>query len=158
MKLRRATDRDAEAIAVIWSEGWRDGHEGYVPDELVAARTKESFRSRAAQRLTEAVVAEVDGVVAGFVMVVGDEIEQVYVGREHRGTGVAAGLLAEAERIVHASGHQRAWLAVVAGNRRARRFYERSGWLDEGPIRYPAATADGPIFVTAQRYAKRVTD
>jgi ribosomal protein S18 acetylase RimI-like enzyme len=158
MTLRRATNRDAEAIAVIWSEGWRDGHEGYVSEELVAARTQESFTSRAAQRVTDAVVAVVDGAVAGFVMVVGDEVEQVYVAREHRGTGVAAALLAEAERIVQASGYQRAWLAVVAGNRRARRFYERSGWLDEGPIEYPAATANGPVFVTAHRYAKRVTE
>jgi GNAT superfamily N-acetyltransferase len=158
MTLRRATDADAAAIAVIWSGGWRDGHEGHVIDELVAARTEESFRSRAAERVPDAVVAVVDGVVAGFVMVVGDEVEQVYVAPEHRGTGVAAGLLAEAERIVAANGHRRAWLAVVAGNRRARRFYERSGWSDEGLIRYPAATLNEVVFVDAHRYTKHVAE
>jgi len=158
MTLRRATDCDAAAMAVIWRDGWRDGHQGHVPDELVAARTEESFTSRAAQRVTDAVVAVVDGVVAGFVMVVGDEVEQVYVAPAHRGTGVAASLLAEAERMVAANGYRRAWLAVVGGNRRARRFYERSEWIDEGLIRYRASTADGAVFLDAHRYAKRVTE
>lgn len=158
MKLRHARDADAATIAIIWSAGWRDGHEGHVPDELVAARTEEAFRSRAAQRVDDTIVADVDGVVAGFVMVVGDEVEQVYVAREHRGTGVAAALLMEAERIVAASGYGQAWLAVVASNRRARRFYERAGWIDEGAIEYPAATSTGPVLVAAHRYTKRMTE
>lgn len=156
--LRPATNADALAIAAIWSRGWRDGHEGHVPDRLLEARTYESFKSRAAGRVNDAVVAVVDGNVAGFVMVMEDEVEQVYVAQEHRGTGVASMLLAEAERIVAANGHERAWLAVVAGNARARRFYERHGWIDEGLIRYPAATASGAILVDAHRYAKRVTE
>lgn len=65
----------------------------------------------------------------------------------HRGTGVAATLLAEAERLVATSGHRRAWLAVAVGNARARRFYARQGWTDEGPFDYPAATEVGVIAV-----------
>lgn len=156
--LRPASAADAGAIAIIWSRGWRDGHEGHVSDELVAARTDESFRSRAAERVGDTVVASLDGVIAGFVMVVEDEVEQVYVAREHRGTGVAAALLTGAERMVAGKGHRRAWLAVAAGNTRARRFYERNGWIDEGPIRYPAATAGGPVWVVAHRYAKPAGD
>ena len=155
--LRPAGAADVGAIANIWSDGWHDGHEGHVPDALVAARTEESFRLRVPERLTDTVVAVVNGVVAGFVMVIDDEVEQVYVAREHRGTGVAAALLMEAERLVAANGHPQAWLAVVAGNHRARRFYARSGWIDEGPIRYPAAAANGTILVAARRYAKRTT-
>jgi GNAT superfamily N-acetyltransferase len=89
-------------------------------------------------------------------MVAGDEAEQVYVAADHRGTGVAALLLAEAERIIAANGHRRAWLAVVAGNERARRFYQRSGWTDEGLFEYAAATADGTIPVPAHRYVKEL--
>lgn len=154
--MRPATQADAPAIAAIWYLGWRDGHEGHVPDELAAARTEESFESRAARRIGETVVATVDGTVAGFIMVVGDEVEQVYVGREHRGAGVAALLLGEAERIVAMSGYDVAWLAVVAGNARARRFYARSGWTDDGLIDYPAAGEDGPIVIQACRYVKPV--
>ncbi|GAA5135711.1 GNAT family N-acetyltransferase [Pseudonocardia adelaidensis] len=154
--LRPARPEDAPAVAAIWRSGWRDGHLGHVPDELLAARTDASFDARAAERTGDTAVAVVRGAVAGFVMVVGDEVEQVYVATEHRGTAVAAVLLAEAERLVRAGGHERAWLAVVAGNTRARRFYERNGWADEGPFDHAAEGPDGPIRVPAHRYAKRV--
>jgi len=94
--------------------------------------------------------------VAGFVMVVGDEVEQVYVDAAHRGRGVAGELLAEAERLVAAAGHRQAWLAVVPGNARARRFYERSGWVDQGQFENHAAYAGGTIAVPCRRYVKRV--
>lgn len=155
-ELRPATADDAPAIARIWYFGWRDGHLGHVADELVALRTRESFDQRAAARVADTVVATVDGAVAGFIMVVGDEVEQVYVAGEHRGTGLAAALLTEAERLVAANGRDRAWLAVAPGNARARRFYERRGWIDEGLFDYPAATADGPMAVPCRRYVKRV--
>jgi GNAT superfamily N-acetyltransferase len=156
IELRPATPDDAPLIARIWYDGWRDGHLGHVADELVAVRTRDSFDQRSADRVGDTVVVTVDGAVAGFIMVVGDEVEQVYVAAEHRGTGLAAGLLHEAERLVAANGHDRAWLAVAPGNARARRFYERSGWTDEGLFDYPAATADGPMPVPCHRYVKDV--
>ncbi|WP_199434668.1 GNAT family N-acetyltransferase [Qaidamihabitans albus] len=154
--LRPARPADASEVATIWHDGWRDGHLGHVSDELLAVRTPESFASRAAQRVDDTVVAVAGGAVAGFVMVVTDEVEQVYVSARHRGTGVAAALLAEAERLVAAKGHGQAWLAVVAGNERARRFYRRNGWTDEGLFDYRASSATGPVDVAAHRYVKRV--
>jgi ribosomal protein S18 acetylase RimI-like enzyme len=156
VSLRRGRPEDASAIAEIWRLGWRDGHLGLVPDELVDARTEESFRARASQRAGEMTVAVVDEAIAGFVLVVADEIEQVYVSASHRGTGVADALLGEAERQVRENGHAKAWLAVVAGNARARAFYERAGWRDEGPFEYAAASENGPIAVPCQRYTKQV--
>ncbi len=150
--LRPARPEDGRAIAAIWYDGWRDGHLGHVPDALAAIRTPESFGPRAAEGIPSATVALVGDAVAGFVMVAGDEVEQVYVAKEHRGTGVAARLLAEAVRLVAANGHDRAWLAVATGNARARRFYERNGWVDEGPFDYPATGPDGPIPVPCHRY------
>jgi RimJ/RimL family protein N-acetyltransferase len=64
--------------------------------------------------------------------------------------------MAEAERQVSANGHDKAWLAVVAGNRRARAFYERAGWRDEGAFDYAAATERGPVAVPCHRYTKTV--
>lgn len=154
MTLRRAKPEDAHDVADIWHLGWPDGHAGLVPQELVEARSEESFLTRASERVGDTTVATVDGAIAGFVMVVDDEVEQVYVSALHRGTGVAAALMGEAERQVRANGHRKAWLAVVAGNARARAFYERTGWNDEGPFDYAAAAEDGPIAVPCHRYTK----
>ena len=154
--LRAATAGDADAIASIWYSGWGDGHLGNVPDELVAIRTKESFWERVPARIPDTTVALAGEDVAGFVMVVGDEVEQVYVSGEHRGSGIAGLLIAEAERQVKANGHGEAWLAVATGNARARRFYERSGWVDAGAFDYPATTDDGSIPVPCHRYVKTV--
>ena len=154
--LRPATPADAAEVAAIWHAGWRDGHLGHVADDLVAARPEESFRTRAAQRVDDTIVAERDGQVAGFIMIVDDELEQVYVDARHRGTGVADRLMACAEQHIAAAGYATAWLAVVAGNARARRFYERRGWTDGGLFEYSAA-GDGDkkkITVSAHRYVK----
>ena len=142
--IRPARDEDAAEVAEIWGLGWLDGHRGLVPQELVDVRTPASFSTRAAERVPDTTVATVDGAVAGFVMVVDDEVEQVYVSTAHRGTGIAPALIQEAERQVRENGHDKAWLAVVAGNTRARAFYERSGWVDEGAFDYDAAAGDRP--------------
>jgi GNAT superfamily N-acetyltransferase len=152
MILRPATPADAASVADIWLQGWRDGHLGNVPASLVAIRTPATFASRALTQVPFTTVAVVSDSVAGFVMVHDDEVEQVYVSAEHRGSGVAAALLAEAERLVALAGYARAWLAVAAGNARARRFYERSGWVDEGAFDYPAPDSD--LAVPCHRYAR----
>jgi ribosomal protein S18 acetylase RimI-like enzyme len=155
--IRPAAARDADALGEVWSRSWRDGHIGHVPDALVAVRTDESFRRRAATRVPDTTVAEVDGEVAGFVMVAGDEVEQVFVSAQHRGQGIADALLQEAERQVRENGHRVAWLAVVAGNARARAFYERMGWRDEGSFDYEAKLEDGrTLAVPCHRYVKDV--
>ena len=154
--LRRGNVEDARDIAEIWHLGWRDAHLGFVPQELIEVRTEESFRARASERAGEATVAVVDEAIAGFVIVVDDEVEQLYVSASHRGTGVADVLMSEAERQVRAEGHSKAWLAVVPGNARARAFYERTGWHDEGPFTYTAAAENGSIGVPCHRYTKHI--
>jgi putative acetyltransferase len=154
--LRAGTAEDTPTVADIWHRGWHLAHAGHVPDGLTAARTLEAFRERAADRVPDTTVAEVDGPVVGFVMVVGDEVEQVYVDPDHHGAGIAGPLLDEAERLVAGAGHDEAWLAVVAGNARGRRFYEKRGWTDGGDLPYEV-TAAGTTYVSpCRRYVKRL--
>lgn len=157
VRVRPAAPADVAEIAHIWHEGWADGHAGHVPEQLYRHRTAASYPPRVQQRLPTTWVLEVDGGVRGFVVVVDDEVEQVYVDAPARGTGGAGLLLAHAESEVAAAGHTRAWPAVVAGNARARAFYERSGWLDVGPVDYPAETAIGTVVVPCRRYEKTLT-
>jgi GNAT superfamily N-acetyltransferase len=150
--IRKATSGDVAAVARIWHEGWGDGHIGNVPPELIPHRTKEQFVYRTRDRVDCTWVAESDGRPVGFVVVKEDEVEQIYVDRAARGSGVAASLLRKAEDEIRAVGHRRAWLAVVAGNQRARSFYSRLGWRDAGPISYMAETEAGPFGVPTHRY------
>lgn len=157
-RLRPGSAGDAADVARIWEAGWRHAHVGRVPDELVAVRTSDSFRSRAVDRVDDTTVADVGGEIAGFVMMIpgSDEVEQVYVDEAHRGSGVAGLLLTEAERQVAAGGHARAWLAVVIGNARAKRFYERQGWSDDGPFDHAAPVEGGDILVHCHRMVRDV--
>ena len=150
--VRRASTDDVPAIARIWTEGWADGHTGHVPDALAPYRTEPQFVPRAADRVAATWVAESAGLVAGFVVVKADEVEQLYVDRSARGTGVAAALLHLGEEQIRGVGYRRAWLAVVDGNQRARVFYARHGWRDAGPISYLAETPDGHFPVPTRRY------
>lgn len=177
VELRHAGPADAPAIAAVWHAAWGDGHRGLVPPALEAARTRESFGPRAAARVPGTTVAvaldtasdadatpgagAADGapgqdVVAGFVTVKGEEVEQLFVAAAHRGSGIASDLLSAGEARIAAAGHAEAWLAVVTGNTRARRFYERAGWSDGGPLDYRAETAEGPVPVATRRYVKRL--
>jgi len=157
--VRKATLDDVEAVAGIWHTGWIDGHLGHVPEGLVHYRdNQEQFASRARARLETMWVAESAGQPVGFVVVTADEVEQLFVERAARGTGVAATLLRKGEAEIRGAGHQRAWLAVVAGNQRARSFYSREGWRDSGPFTYLAETAAGPFAVPSHRYEIDLTD
>jgi ribosomal protein S18 acetylase RimI-like enzyme len=158
MTVRPATAADVPAIARIWREGWADGHQGHVPEALAAERAPASFDQRATERVGQTWVADSAGVVAGFVVVVDNEVEQLYVDRSWRGRGVAGQLLRHGEAVIGQGGHRTAWLAVVAGNTRARRFYTRLGWQDRGPFTYQAQTATGTVPVPAHRYEREVGD
>jgi GNAT superfamily N-acetyltransferase len=155
-RLRPAVADDAEAIAALWHRGWPDGHLGNVPDELVRLRTLDDFQRRVPPRLAFTTVALLGEKLAGFVMTHDDEVEQVYVDAEARGHGVADALMRHAEREVATRGHGVAWLAVVAGNARARRFYEKCGWRDAGGFDYAADIAGGTLNVPCRRYEKTV--
>lgn len=153
--MRPATEADAGRIAEVWESAWRDGHVGHIPDELLVHRTTESFTTRTAAMIDRTTVAEVDGVIVGFVTLHDDELEQLFVDASARGTGVAAILLADGARRLRQAGHARPWLAVVTGNARARRFYEREGWHDAGPVDYEAQIEGGTTTVSCHRYELR---
>ncbi|MCS0500451.1 GNAT family N-acetyltransferase [Protaetiibacter mangrovi] len=141
--IRPAVAADAERIVDIWAAGWRDGHLADAPPELLAHRTREAFVPRVAAALDRTRVAEIDGAIAGFTMLHGDEVDQVYVDAAFRGSGVASRLLRDAAEQVRADGHAVPWLAVAVGNARARRFYEREGWTDAGGFSYDAEIGEG---------------
>jgi ribosomal protein S18 acetylase RimI-like enzyme len=101
-QLRPAHHDDVAAVATVWESGWSDGHRGHVPVELEAHRTRSAFTRLAERRVANTVVAVDDGHVVGFIVVVHDELEQMYVASSHRGHGVADLLISHAQTIIGA--------------------------------------------------------
>ena len=154
LDLRAATGDDILRIAEIWRPAWLDGHLGGVPDELVRIRTPENFLVRATKIQPHTTLAVLDGVTVGFVAVAEDEIDQLFVESGARGLGIADVLLRAGEEAIAAAGHPEAWLAVVATNARARRFYARNGWRDGGAFTYETDGDEGTLEVPCHRYEK----
>jgi GNAT superfamily N-acetyltransferase len=155
LTLRAAKPSDTAAIAELWHRGWIDGHVGHVPDALLPHRQLDSFLARVPERIEASTVAVIESLIVGFTTVRGDELEQLFVAPSARGRGVAVALIRHAEAVI-GQGFSSAWLAVAVGNARARRFYEREGWVDAGPFDYAAQTDAGTIVVPCHRYEKRV--
>jgi len=158
MQVRFAEANEIDDLARIWHEGWHHSHAALSPPELTRLRTFESFRERLCAALAEIRVAGPHGAPAGFCVLKGDELYQLFVSAEARGTGVAAALIADAEARLAGCGVETAWLACAIGNDRAARFYEKSGWRRAGTVVNVAETSNGPFPVQVWRYEKRLAD
>src|SRR5690606_19905307 len=92
----------------------------------------------------------------GFHIVKGDELNQIYVREDVRGTGAAQVLINDAERTIAENGFSRAWLACGIGNERAARFYKKCGWHLERTFAYDAPTARGIYRLDVWRFEKQI--
>ena len=94
----------------------------------------------------------------GFHLLKDDELYQLYVAAEARGTGAAAALMADAEAQLAARGVETAWLACAIGNARAARFYEKAGWTMARVENVPTETSEGLFPLEVWRYEKRLVN
>jgi len=155
--VRPATPAEIARIARVWFDGWHEAHAHLVPPDLTALRTLESFAERLHPMLDDIRVVGAAGAPVGFCALKGDELYQMFVSREARGSGAAAALMADAEARLAAAGVTTAWLACAIGNDRAARFYEKSGWRRAATITYHAETPTGVLPLDVWRYEKSLT-
>jgi ribosomal protein S18 acetylase RimI-like enzyme len=154
MNIRGARISEIGALARMWYDGWQDAHARILPMELARLRTLESFAARLQAAIaTMRVAGPVDAPV-GFCMVKGDELYQLYVSSQARGSGVAATLLVDAETRLSEGGYSAAWLACAIGNERAARFYEKCGWSRAGAVVEHLETENGVFPLEVWRYVK----
>ncbi len=154
--VRPADITEIDQLATLWHEGWRDAHERIVPAALARFRTGDSFRERLRAALAEVRVTGSLGAPCGFSMLKGDELYQLFVGRQWRGAGIAALLIADAEARLAARNVDTAWLHCAIGNLRAARFYEKCGWHRAGIEVSPLETPEGVIALEVWRYEKQL--
>jgi ribosomal protein S18 acetylase RimI-like enzyme len=156
MNVRGADEAEIAYLAKIWYDGWQDAHANIVPAELTRLRTLKSFRDRLQAALPNVRVVGSSGEPVGFCIVKDDELYQLFVAAESRGSGAAAALIADAEARLSEAGVEIAWLACAIGNERAARFYEKCGWRRAGIVVNHAETSNGTFPLEVWRYEKRL--
>jgi ribosomal protein S18 acetylase RimI-like enzyme len=151
--------RDAEAsevgrLARIWYDAWQDAHAAILPAELARLRTLQSFEDRLREILPQVRTSGPVGAPVAFCIVKDDQLYQLYVTAEARGTGIAVALVADAEERLAQSGVDKAWLSCAIGNERAARFYEKCGWQRKGVVTDILETTNGKFPLDVWRYEK----
>jgi ribosomal protein S18 acetylase RimI-like enzyme len=142
VNVRPARLEDARRLAEIHVETWRATYVGVMPQEaldgLSVEEREELWREWIPHPETEVFVAAPDGEVVGFVSVgpswstpgVG-ELYSIYVVPSAHGSGAGPALMDVAVAAL-ARRWDEAILWVATENPRARRFYERHGWVADG--------------------------
>lgn len=156
MEVRNALESEITVLAQLWYSGWQDAHAKIVPEPLARLRTQEDFEERMRRGLANVRVFGPVGDPMGFYIVNSDELNQIYVRVDARGTGVARALIDDAERRIAESGYDTAWLACAIGNDRAAKFYEKCGWHLERIFTYEPETPDGTFRLDVWRYEKNI--
>lgn len=128
MTPRPALPADLPAAARLWHRAWHEAHDPLVPARFAMMRRPEDFATRLAGFGAALRVAGPEGAPVGLCVIRADELHQLFVAAEARGSGVAAALLADGEARLARNGIRRAWLDCVIGNDRALRFYAKHGW------------------------------
>jgi len=137
-----ATDQDAESIARLQAQSWRNTYRGMLPDEYLDRHVVPDrlqywpmrFAKFASDR-TLVLKAVGDGTLLGFVCVLLDEeprwgarLDNLQVSPEARGTVAGAAVFqAACDWIARVSPGTAMHLWCVEANQVARRFYDRQG-------------------------------
>ena len=169
LEIRKARPEDAEAIARIHADSWREAYSGIVPEELL--RTRYSFGPRLKmwrKFLSEDAgghfVCEADGKPVGFFSLCaprdrdmpGDALElgAIYFSPGCRGKGYGSEAMRFIVREAQRRGCRKLCLWVLRQNAAVIRFYEKSGFRYGGLTR--VLELGGPV--PECRYERELKD
>jgi GNAT superfamily N-acetyltransferase len=172
--IRAGSAADAAQIAAVQREGWFAAYLGIIPGEIIdrvtapddGARVRQSFRTRPWQRM---LVASADGENPGIVGYASfgpetdmlstpwphplstdgedgrvAELYALYVRPGWWSTGTGRTLMQRVLAKSAGAGFSSITLWVLRDNRRARRFYERAGFVPDGATHVLARLGDVP--------------
>ena len=161
LKLRAATVEDAERLACVVIDGF-EVYRDFAPPDWEPPPLEDEIallRQLLPEASTWCRLAEADGRVVGQVTFIpasrssaqDDEpglahLRSLFVVREYWGTGVARALHGAAIAEACRRGFARMRLFTPAAQARARRFYEREGWVQAGE----AFHSPGPDLVVVE--------
>lgn len=141
VRCRRATPKDAEAVAALHADSWRRNYRGAYSDEFLDLHVVGDRRRVWNERLTtpghndRTLLADVGGDIVGFSHVIlhedetwGALLDNLHVRHDSQRRGLGRRLLAETAALVTEEAPQSPlYLWVLETNARARDFYEALG-------------------------------
>jgi ribosomal protein S18 acetylase RimI-like enzyme len=168
MLIRRAKKEDIDAITTIHVRTWQAAYKGQMPDELLAnlsyEKRRRTWKKIIADPKSNLLVTEVDGQVRGFcgggksrdkdASKSVAEIYSIYLDHTFFGKGLGKALLKKMEKLLEEKGFDTATLWVLTTNEKARRFYEKQGYVLDGKEK--TIQKDNFDFYEV-RYAKNLT-
>ena len=142
VEIKFATLDDCRSIAEVHVESWQHAYRGILSDQYLASLSvserEAMWRGMIEQQPKHLLVACTNGQVVGFVAfstthdqdapIDRGEIFSIYVKSTFWSVGAGRLLWLEALQQLTAEGYKSISLWVIAGNRRAIRFYERAGF------------------------------
>jgi RimJ/RimL family protein N-acetyltransferase len=162
LRIRTATLDDSDQIARAHIRTWQAAYAHALPAAYLASFDPSAWAQRRRAQLaeqtppSECFVAEVDDAIVGHATVgpfrdpdgthdhrVG-EILAIYVVPEQWSAGVGAALMRAGLNYLVGQGLTEVRLWVIADNPRARRFYERFGYIADGGSRMEPVGPDYP--------------
>jgi ribosomal protein S18 acetylase RimI-like enzyme len=164
-EVRPAVPEDAYDVARVHVRSWRSAYRGLIAQEYLDSLTPEVWASRytfgrMGIQLPSTQVA-VDGSTICGLVTTGlcrdkdlsnfGELLAIYVDPAYMRAGVGRLLMTAARERLRGVGVMAASLWVLAGNVRARRFYERDGWRFDGTRR---TRTYGDVPVDEVRYRR----
>lgn len=164
--IRKAVKNDAVSIASIHSNTWKVAYKGIVPSEKLDAITYSKrlkyFKDVLGTDLEETVVAEVNGLVVGF-MTFGQardedlndqcgEVWGIYMDVSYFNKGIGTRLMEWAEDELLSRGNKYIYLWTLKGNNRSNMFYRSLGYIQDGNSKTILNDED----IKAIRYYKRI--
>ena len=164
MRIVRAGARDAECVARIGVETYRDHFSDFwTPAGLEAYLARQFDVAKLAGELAgDAIRYELayDGDrVVGFAKAIHDqpvpldaaarglELQKIYFRRGETGRGRGAALLGHVVAIAREAREPRVWLQVLGDNAGAARFYARTGFAHAGTFMFASDRGETPMHV-----------
>ncbi|MBB1155116.1 GNAT family N-acetyltransferase [Amycolatopsis sp. DR6-1] len=164
--IRPATPEDAAAIAAVHVGSWQAAYAGLLPDEFLSGLSVETREKGWASSLADTsrphtvLVAGTGEKITGFAVFGPSrdddaasktgELSSIYLLPSEWSRGMGRALHEECVRGLSAQ-FDAATLWVLSTNTRARKFYERAGWVTDGKAK-AETISDGAVTLEEVRY------
>lgn len=166
--IRKATELDAEAIALVHIQSWQKAYDLYIPESILNNLSVSECTQQWYELIKKGVTIfalEINNQLIGFASICAfrdagkddfqGEISAIYLLPDYWRKGFGAKLCEAALNELSKIGYKEALLWVLADNHQARIFYENLGFFPEDKTKLEEFY-DGGALLTEVLYKKKI--